>query len=91
MAQRVDQFPDQPSKSIYPWDDWLDGAVWELEAGTDFRGTSSTFRSVAIVQARKRGGKVRTRLIRSTVANTDDKLYIQFFRAEPERPGVRGS
>jgi hypothetical protein len=78
VAKRVDQFPQQPSQSIYPWDEWLDGSVWELEQGVDFKGTPATFRSVAIGQARKREGKVRTRLIRATTAGAKDKLYIQF-------------
>jgi hypothetical protein len=78
MAKRVEKFPDLPSQSRYPWDEWLDGSVWELAPGEDFKGKPATFRSVAIGQAKKRGGKVRTRLIRGRAEGESDRLYIQF-------------
>ena len=78
MAKRVEKFPDRPSQSRYPWDEWLDGSVWELVPGEDFNGQPATFRSIAIGQAKKRGGKVRTRFIRSRGEKGADRMYIQF-------------
>jgi hypothetical protein len=78
MARRVETFPDRPSQSRYPWDEWLDGSVWELVRGEDFKGKPATFRSMAIDQAKKRNGKVRTRLLRGTDRKAADRLYVQF-------------
>lgn len=80
MARRVEKFPERPSQSRYPWEEWLDGSVWELIPGEDFKGKPATFRSVAIGQAKKRGGKVRTSLMRSKAEGEPDKLYVQFLR-----------
>jgi hypothetical protein len=87
MARRVDAFPEVPSQSKYPWDEWLDGSVWELAPGDDFQGKPATFRSVAIGQAKKRGGKVKTRLIRSKDPEQRDKLYIRFERDDGQQQG----
>jgi hypothetical protein len=78
MAQRVERFPDLPSTSRYPWNEWLDGSVWELVAGQDFKGKTSGFRSVAITHAKKRNGMVRTRVLRARDAGEPDRLYLQF-------------
>lgn len=83
MARRVEQFPDLPTKSRYPWGEWMDGSVWELVPGEDFKGKPATFRSVALGQAKKRGGKVRTSLLRGTEGQPD-RLYVQFI---PEQGG----
>lgn len=76
MAQRVEAFPEL-TQSRYPWGEWLDGSVWELVIGDDFKGKPSTFRSVALAQAKKRGGRVRTRFIRGQ-NGASDRMYIQY-------------
>jgi hypothetical protein len=63
MARQLEVFPSPRSEARYPWDKWLDGSVWELEAGRDFTSKIPTFRANAQLQARKRGGGVRTRLL----------------------------
>jgi hypothetical protein len=78
MARVVEEFPVQPTHSKYPWQDWLNGQVWELIPGEDFQGKPATFRSVAIGQAKKRGGKVRTSLFRAKQEGEKDRLYVQF-------------
>jgi hypothetical protein len=80
MARRVEEFPETSGR--YPWEEWLDGSVWELTVGDDFRGTASTFRSAAITQARKRGGKVRTAVQKGSGPDEHDRLYLQFMRPE---------
>jgi hypothetical protein len=63
MARVIDTFPAAVSKSRYPWDRWLDGQVWELVAGEDFTSKPETLRQNAAIQAAKRDGTVKTRLL----------------------------
>jgi hypothetical protein len=45
----------------YPWDEWLDGDHWVLEADEDFPGTKvAQFRKTAAEAASKRGMRTRT-------------------------------
>jgi hypothetical protein len=78
VAQRIDAFPDARDQSVYPWDEWFDGSVWELVPGEDFVGQPSTFRASAIAQAARRDGKVRTRKL--TTEDGSTRLYLQFYR-----------
>ena len=75
MARKLDEFPSLRSESRYPWGEWLDGSVWELEQGRDFSSKVPTFRANAQTQARKRGGKVRSRLFQN---GDSTRLVIQF-------------
>ena len=77
MANRIDYFPQAPSQNFYPWDEWLDGGVWELVPGDDFKGKPATFRASAVAQAARREGKVRTQRIDR---DGEDRLYLQFYR-----------
>ena len=37
MARKIDQIPaDGEYRVRYPWGDWLDGSLWELQQGVDF-------------------------------------------------------
>jgi hypothetical protein len=78
VAQRIDVFPDAPSQSVYPWDEWFDGSVWELTPGEDFAGQPATFRASAVAQAVRRDGKVQTRKLRAE--DGTERLYLRFFR-----------
>lgn len=45
MAKILDEVPEgkkRGPKGKYPWDDWFDGRIWELEAGKDFDCTLPT-------------------------------------------------
>lgn len=77
MARKVDVFPAAPDSSRYPWDEWLDGDVWELVHGEDFKGRPNTFRSNARNQAKRRNGKIRARILKEE--GQADKLYIQYY------------
>jgi hypothetical protein len=77
VATKTDDFPQAPSQNVYPWDEWLDGGVWELVPGEDFKGKPATFRASAVAQAARRDGKVRTQKIRS---DDGERLYLQFYR-----------
>jgi hypothetical protein len=83
VARKVKQFPELPGRSAYPWDDWLDGSIWELTRGVDFKGTPNTFRSNARVQAVRRGGKIRARILKG--ADGGEKVYIQYHADEEPR------
>jgi hypothetical protein len=77
MANRIDFFPEAPPQNNYPWDEWLDGGVWELVPGADFKGKPATFRASAVAQAARREGKVRTQRIHR---DGEERLYLQFYR-----------
>ena len=47
----------------YPWDEWLDGSPWALKQGEDFDAKRATVISNARIQAEKRGGTVRSRML----------------------------
>lgn len=61
--RKLEQFP-VATTSRYPWDQLLDGAAWELVEGEDFGSRPTTFIANARTQAKRRGGNVRTRLLR---------------------------
>jgi hypothetical protein len=69
--EKLEAFPSLPSKSMYPWDQLMDGSVWKLAQTTDFRGKPQTFIAAARSQAKRRGGTVRTRLL-------GDDVVLQF-------------
>lgn len=63
MAKRLDDFPEElrtRTGGSYPWDEWLDGSVWQLVQGEDYIAKTKSFASNAMAQARKRGGRLRT-------------------------------
>lgn len=74
MARKLESFPAS-SGARYPWDEWLDGNVWELVSGEDYTAKSPTFRANAQLQAKKRSGRVRTK---ATESNGREAVVIQF-------------
>lgn len=76
MAVKLEHFPAAGS-SRYPWDEWLNGDVWQLFKGDDYAARDETLLSNARNQARRRDGKVRTRKL-----NDDGKqsVVVQFVR-----------
>jgi hypothetical protein len=80
VAKRVKPFPEPLRNSKYPWVTWLDGEIWELVPGEDFDGKPTNFRSAAIAQARRRGGRVKTRRLKRD--DGTERMYIQFLRDE---------
>lgn len=77
MARTLDRFPSMPGRTQHPWSEYLDGRVWELTPGEDFTAKVPTFKASAQAQAKKRGGRVRTRTLREGDRET---LVIQFVR-----------
>jgi len=76
MARRLDAFPEAPSQR-YPWSEWLDGGAWELTKGQDYEARTSTIIANARSQAKRRGGNLRTRTLRT---GEDEAVAIQFVR-----------
>ncbi len=75
--RRLEEFPAVQGQSRYEWEQLLDGSPWELVAGTDFGGKSTTFASNARNQASRRGGRVRIRHFRDS---EPERLVVQFLR-----------
>ena len=51
--------PTAGSKPRYPWDEWLDGSIWELVKGKDFKGQTLNFRNTIQGRCSARGGELR--------------------------------
>ena len=77
MARKLDSFP-AATGSRYPWDEWLDGGVWELVRETDYASKTATFRANVQIQAKKRGGRARSKAV---VVDGREAVIIQFERA----------
>ena len=75
MARRLDQFPRVKGNAKYPWDEWLDGSPWQLTPGEDFKAKVPTVLASARAQAKRRGGRVRTRTLMNGERET---LVLQF-------------
>jgi hypothetical protein len=68
MAKRLPNF-DWSSNSVltldrdgnYPWTEWLDGDIWELTAGKDFRTHPLMMERIIRTRATTEGAKVRLR------------------------------
>jgi hypothetical protein len=81
---------------LYPWHEWLNGQTWELRQGQHFEGPAERLRRNAWLRARRKGKKVRTRLVRGDADEGDagEGLVIrayeegeEFYWQEADRPG----
>jgi len=65
MPQLLNSFPESRRKqatgrkSNFPWDDWLDGRIWQLSMAEDFIMTPSAFTTIAARAALLRGLALR--------------------------------
>lgn len=84
MAERLEEtdLRTMPRRghARYPWDQWLDGTCWRLEAGTDFSNARELFRRMCHTRARIMGGRAVTRM------QGEKHLLVQFVREEPGEP-----
>lgn len=58
-----------PRSRSYPWNEWFDGRIWQLEPETDFDGPPVSLERVIRTSANRRGIKVHVRI-------TDDGYVI---------------
>ena len=59
---RVSRNSDSPRTRSYPWDDWFDGRIWQLEPEADFDGPPYSLEKVIRSTATKQGYRVRVRI-----------------------------
>jgi hypothetical protein len=45
----------------YPWDNWTNGEIWKIVAGTDFSCKAENIQGALFNAARKRGMRVKTK------------------------------
>ena len=74
MPRKLEQFPVAGTRR-YPWDEWLNGDVWQLFKGDDYTSKTTTILSNARIQAKRLGGSVRTRTL---VEQGRESLVLQF-------------
>jgi hypothetical protein len=53
--------PEGTEKVVYPWEEWLDGDIWQLREGDDFVTHPLMMERIIRTRATARGAKVRLR------------------------------
>jgi hypothetical protein len=76
MAEELDEFPGGPTKSRFPWDDWLNGKPWLHQRGEVYEVKTTSLRVSAFREAASRGLKIRTRIVND---NGGEALVIQAY------------
>jgi hypothetical protein len=76
MPKTLDSFPRAATPAV-PWEQLMDGQVWQLTQGEDYAAKTNTVLANARTQAKRRGGKVRTRILND---GGRESLVIQFRR-----------
>jgi hypothetical protein len=56
-------FSRNKTRSIYPYDEWLDGRIWKLLEGTDYEASLESLRACIYAAAKRRGVMVQTSAI----------------------------
>ena len=70
MARKVKEMPVSHRASRYPWDEWMDGNIWELSPGKDFECSLPSMRQ-QVYQAAANAE------LSATTREHEGKLYIQ--------------
>jgi hypothetical protein len=61
MAKTVTAIPGRKDgRQMYPWHKWLNGKIWELRQGKDFKGKPSMMAQQAYVKGRNQKVTVKT-------------------------------
>jgi hypothetical protein len=72
MARKLESFKEggytTPSRSRYPWDEWMDGGIWEVKRGEDFQVSEKSMASTLYAQARAKNQRVSVRVADGKVA-----------------------
>lgn len=63
---------DDLSPARYPWDEWLDGQIWQIVAGEDYECSTESMRVQVYGAAKRLGTKATTR-----VTSNPEGLLIQ--------------
>lgn len=75
MAERLDAFPGLSTRR-YPWEEWLNGDVWQLFAGEDYTSKTRTIIAGARARAKRMDGGLRTRLFEEESGR--ESVVLQF-------------
>lgn len=67
MATPLPHFPARTKSTRYPWSLWLNGAIWQLRQGIDFKVTPKSFQSAAFARAKSLGKKLQTAIDGDTI------------------------
>lgn len=86
MARVIEEFPATTRQSKYPWDEWTDGQIWELEAGKDFTQQIESMRQAAAKQAKQRNLAFRTAKV---TRDKKDYLVLQFLKIAKTKPTTK--
>lgn len=78
MARKLDAFPGLSTRR-YPWEEWLNGEVWQLFPDEDFAAKTRTIVAGARTRAKRMGGTVRTRLLQGEDGR--ESIVLQFIRS----------
>lgn len=68
MATKLDSFEFGRTREgvKHPWNEWLNGDIWKLVRGVDFKPTVANFRNAAYVEGKRRNLKVNTAQVDET-------------------------
>lgn len=69
MASKLSkyEFTTRGRHDLYPWDQWMDGSIWQVERGSDFHSDPESFRTGLHQKASKHNMKVRTQVDSTSV------------------------
>lgn len=65
MPEIVNEIPERtgrPGRSLYNWDEWLDGQIRKFQQGVDFKAKPQSFVTSAHGAAKKRGLAIESRI-----------------------------
>ena len=71
-------------KATYPWEEWFDGDIWQIEHGEDFQ--PHPLMMERIIRTRATGRKARIRLRHLPLNGTDPFGIIVFQRTDVQGP-----
>ena len=77
MAKKLSEYKFRTvgRPGLYPWDEWLNGDIWEVKYGEDFWCGTESFRRQVKANARRRGYE--------TILNVrDNTVVFQAIRKE---------
>lgn len=73
-------------RRAYPWDEWLDGNIWQIKHGEDFTAHPLMMERIIRTRATARQAKVK---LRHEALNGDDSGIIVLRRSDINQPKAR--
>lgn len=89
MAKILEEMPKKAGgigrQAIYPYDEWLDGQIRQLESGNDYNAKPQSVIASLRQTAENRGLKLRSRFVRNET-NEVTGIVVQAFTPPEEVP-----